>query len=95
MPRPLIDAQKGAQKKTNHQKTPKDRAAQERAMKKDYGRGQESRDWIHTPPQDRQVLGRRLKLAGGRSGSRNGGGRMEPRREHPQGLTGTLATLRV
>ena len=43
------------------------------------------------------VAGTWLQVEAGRvgSGSRNDGGRTEPRREYSQGLTGKLATLRA
>ena len=88
-PRPLVSAQKIAQKTTNYQKKPRDRAAQERVRRKHVRWGQEDRNWRHDSPRDRQGLGRRLRPAGGGAGSRNGGRRTEPRRTNPQGLTGT------
>ena len=89
-PRTLVGAQKGAHKTIKYQKTPRDWAAQERVKTNRGGGGQEARNWRHNPPWDRQGMGRWSRLTGGRSGSRNGGGRTEPRRANPQGLTGTL-----
>ena len=85
-PRTLVGARKVSHKTTNNQKTPIDGAAQERVKRK-HDRGvQEDRNWRHDPPQDRQGPGRRSRLAGERSGSRNGGGRTEHRRANPQGF---------
>ena len=64
-PRPLVSAQKGAQKTKKHLKTPGYRAEQEQVRRKHDGGGQEARDWRHDPPRDRQGPGRRLRLAGG------------------------------
>ena len=88
----LVSAQKGAQKTKRYQKTPLDRAAQDQVKRKHRGVGKEDRNWRHDPPWYRQGPGRRSRPAGRRSGSRNSGGRKEPRRANPQGLKGTLAT---
>ena len=42
-PRPLISVQKGTQKTSNYQKTPRDREAQDRVRRKHGGGGQEDR----------------------------------------------------
>ena len=91
-PRLLVNAQKGTHKMTNYHKTPRDGAAQVRVKRKHDGGGQEARNSRHDPPRDRLGTGRRLRTEGGRSGSINGGGSMEPRRANPQGLTETLET---
>ena len=64
-PWPLVSAQKGAQKKTSHQKTPRYGAAQERVRKKHDGGGQESRECTHDPLQDRQRPGHMSRPAEG------------------------------
>ena len=64
-PRPLVSAQKGAQKTTNYQKKPRDGVAQERGRRKHGGGGQEDRNWRHDPPRDRQGPGCRSRPAGG------------------------------
>ena len=94
-PRPLVSAQKGAHKTTNFQKTPRDGESQDWVKRKNGGGEQETSNLRHDPPLDRQGTGRRSRLEGGRSGSRNGRGRTEPRRENLQGLTGTLTTSSV
>ena len=43
-PWPLASAQKGTQKKTNHQKTPRDRVEKNRVKRKHYRGGQKARD---------------------------------------------------
>ena len=49
-PWPLASAQTGAQKKKNHQKTPRYEAEQKQVMRKNGGRGKKARDWRHNPP---------------------------------------------
>ena len=67
-PRPLVSAQKGAQKTTNYQKTPRDWESQERLKRKNGGGRQEARNWRQDPPRDRQRPGCRLIPEGKGSG---------------------------
>ena len=62
--------------------------------RKHGGGGQETRTGGTTPLGTRRDQARGRGWKGGGSGYRNGGGRTQPRRENPQGLTGALATSR-
>ena len=95
MPRPLVSAQKSAQKTKKYQNRPRDGAAKEWVKSNHAGGGKETRNWRHDPPWYRQVPECMSRTAGGTSGLRNGGGRAASRRENPQGLPGMLSTLRA
>ena len=59
----LVSAQKGAQNKTNHRKTPRDGEAQEQVRRKHNGGVKEVRYWRLDPPRDQQGTGCSLRPA--------------------------------
>ena len=63
-PRPIVSAQKGAQKSTDYKNKPREWAAQERLRMNHGGGGHEASNWMHDFPSG--TAGTRLQVEAGR-----------------------------